>query len=330
MRQGLLLAAGVALAAILPGVSTSQAVSRQDPGVTLETTWGAFGQSPGQFHQPRGIAIAPDGNVVVLDYANYRIQVFSAGGALVDVWGHFGPGDFGFYRPSDLAVDRTGRIAISQWADDKVNVFSEDGSFLFVMMGPENPASVAVDQDGFFYIGEGHRTSDIVKLDPEGSPITRFGQGIFGDDSPGGITVTPEGNVIASDTGHDRILVFDAAGTLLLQWGSSGNGPGQFDEPRGVAVDAGGDVYVADTANQRVQVFDPAGRFLLQWGGFGLDLGEFRYPWDLAVDAAGSVYVTDCFNHRVQKFRVTLPASGGMLTAVEPTTWGKLKTMFAR
>ena len=89
-------------------------------------------------------------------------------------------------------------------------------------------------------------------------------------------------------------------------------------------------LYVADTFNQRVQVFDQTGRFLLEWGSTGLDPGEFRHPWDLAVDATGNVYVTDRFNHRVQKFRVPLPTSAGMLTAVQPTTWGRLKTVFAR
>jgi hypothetical protein len=67
-----------------------------------------------------------------------------------------------------------------------------------------------------------------------------------------------------------RILIFDANGTFLAQFGSQGLEAGQFDEPVGVALDSSGDLYVTDTWNQRIQVFspDPTGlvfTLLAQW-----------------------------------------------------------------
>jgi NHL repeat len=87
-----------------------------------------------------------------------------------------------------------------------------------------------------------------------------------------------------------------------FQWGSKGNGNGQFDQAEGVAVDGSGNVYVADTLNWRIQRFDSSGNYVSQWGGFGNGPGKFEAPSDVAVDSSGDVYVADSGNNRIQKF----------------------------
>ena len=85
------------------------------------------------------------------------------------------------------------------------------------------------------------------------------------------------GNVyIADGYGNHRVVVFDANGKYVRQWGSPGNGPGQFGAaPSGtppVATDDGGHphcvvlgtdglVYVCDRPNSRIEVFDRVGTF---------------------------------------------------------------------
>jgi len=61
--------------------------------------------------------------------------------------------------------------------------------------------------------------------------------------------------VYVAEALHDVIQVFDAAGRLLLVFGSSGGAPGQFSLPNGVHMDRAGRLYVADALNARVQVF---------------------------------------------------------------------------
>src|SRR5687768_4926482 len=71
----------------------------------------------------------------------------------------------------------------------------------------------------------------------------------------------------------------------LFQWGSTGNGPGQFRSPTTAAVDASQNVYVADAHNNRIQKFTSTGAYIGQWDNGGLAFG-------VAVGAGGTVYVS--------------------------------------
>ncbi len=128
--------------------------------------------------------------------------------------------------------------------------------------------------------------------------------------TPRTVAVGADGLWYVADSGNNRIQVFDADGNVVLRWGSSGSGPGEFQEPWGIAVNTrDGRVYVSDTWNHRIQVFDLEGKFLFAWGYFAdtrgeadRDPGGFWGPRDLAIDAEGNVYVADTGNKRIQKF----------------------------
>ena len=119
---------------------------------------------------------------------------------------------------------------------------------------------------------------------------------------PDEVTTDAAGSVYVVDQLNHRIQKFTGTGTYVTQWGSFGNGDGQFNAPNGVEVDAAGDVYVADTFNHRIQKFTGTGTYLTQWGSQGSGNGEFLAPVGMATDAAGNLYVADNGNHRIQKF----------------------------
>ncbi len=90
-----------------------------------------------------------------------------------------------------------------------------------------------------------------------------------------------------------------------VEWGTPGDGPGQFKEPQDVATDQQGNVYVSEFSGHRIQKFDANGTPLLSIGKEGKDEGEFEQPSGLFVDIQGDIYVCDTFNHRIQKFDPT-------------------------
>lgn len=122
-----------------------------------------------------------------------------------------------------------------------------------------------------------------------------------------GITVDKTNDrVFVLDTYNQRVQVYEGVGGYVGQFGSNGNGNGQFRSPMGLAINqTTRDIYVVDGTTggpHRVQRFNSAWSYQGQWGVFGSGDGQFSYPVDVAVDASGNVWVADSNNHRIQKF----------------------------
>jgi len=82
------------------------------------------------------------------------------------------------------------------------------------------------------------------------------GEGEF--DSPTGIAVDPDGNVLVADTGNGRIEKFSPNGTFVTSIE-------KFDAPNGIAIDRAGNIYVAEVGSKhRIQKLGPDGTFIAQ------------------------------------------------------------------
>jgi DNA-binding beta-propeller fold protein YncE len=124
------------------------------------------------------------------------------------------------------------------------------------------------------------------------------------------------------DTGNKRIVVFDADGNYVTQFGTAGLDPGQFDEPVDIAIDSQGVIYITDTWNQRIQSFTASADGLtftplkqwdvVGWNGQSLDNKPF-----IAVDNKGYVFITDPEGYRVIEY-----TTDGQLVQ----TWGDYGT----
>lgn len=243
---------------------------RLEPAVQI--IGGIGGSAPGQFQQPRGLAIAPkgspfEGRIYVADTGNHRIQVFEPDGTFAFGWGSFGEAPGQFNEPWSVGVAADGRVYVVDTWNHRIQVFTPDGQFL--------------KQWGAFVSTDG-----------------QLGQmGVFW--GPRAVAFTAEGNLLVTDTGNKRVQVFDPEGNPLTQFGGGGIESGYFDEPVGIAVGPDGSVYVADTWNRRVQKFDAAFRFLKEWAVPGWeDQNIFTKPY-IAVDSTGTVYASDPTGWRI-------------------------------
>jgi len=119
---------------------------------------------------------------------------------------------------------------------------------------------------------------------------------------PRAVLVLPDGGVVVSDFGHDRLQWRDRDLRPLRSLGGTGSEPLRFRQPCGLALASDGEVYVADTWNHRIQVLSPDGSFRRQL------LASFFSPRGVAV-SGGKVFVADSGNDRV----VVLDAEGQLL-----------------
>ena len=99
-----------------------------------------------------------------------------------------------------------------------------------------------------------------------------------------------------------RVTMYGLDSEYFGQFGSFGEGDGQFVWPTAIAVDSLGQVYIADEYTHRVVEFDPTGEFVASWGVHGARPGELDSPSGLAFDRDDNLYVADYQNHRIQKF----------------------------
>jgi DNA-binding beta-propeller fold protein YncE len=241
---------------------------------------GSPGADEGQFASPRGISVASDGSLYVVDTGNSRIQHLSPQGEVLHVWGTRYEGEGSappgqFKEPWDVAVGPDGSVYVADTWNHRVQKFTADGQYL-----------------------------------------TSWGSGILSDPGnllgffgPRGIAVNDQGQVFITDTGNKRIVYFNENGTPLGQFGEGGMNPGQFDEPVGMSFDSSGNLYVADTWNQRVQVFNKGadGGYapVSEWDVRGWEgITATNYPY-LAADTAGHVFTTDPDNGRVIEYSST-------------------------
>lgn len=172
---------------------------------------------------------------------------------------------------------RTGR-ALRKWGE---NVFAL-------------PHSLTVDAQNNVWIAD-VALNQVFKFSHDGKLLLTVGErGVAGDDSrhfnrPTDIAVLPDGSFYVSDGYLNyRVIKFAANGTFLFQWGTQGNGPGQFDLPHGIALDSAGRVYVIDRQNARVQVFDNKGNYLAQWKG-----PPFVSPQSIRIGRDGTAFVAE-------------------------------------
>ncbi len=187
---------------------------------------GGKGTGKGEFDLPTGIAVDPNGNVLVADTNNGRIEKFSPTGAFLSTIANKGSGRGQLGEPNGIAIDRGGNIYVAEvGSNHRVQKLAPDGTFIAEWKGPE---------PGFY--------------------------------GPRRIAIGPDDSVYVVDQGHTRIVKFSPDGRVLAVWGSKGSGDGQFNDPTSVAVDStSGKVYVADPINKRIQVFDQNGKFATKW-----------------------------------------------------------------
>jgi streptogramin lyase len=225
---------GLALAAdgtLYVADTGNHAIRRISPGGTVSTVAGdgTPGSADGparqaRFNGPIGIAVAPDGRIVVADTYNDRIRAIDASGTVTTLAGSGHPG-----------------------TDDGVG---EGASF-------DTPSGITADARGTIYVAD--TGNGIVRIvDRSGrvrTPAWAHGDGFF---RPIGLAVGPDRELYVADEAGRVVAIHDDGGIRTLAGAGIGfrDGAGrqaQFRAPSGVAVLRPGHLVVADAANALVR-----------------------------------------------------------------------------
>jgi DNA-binding beta-propeller fold protein YncE len=255
------------------GVSALPETPLQAPGTRLplvdplpesatDMSKGGKGTGKGQFNSPTGIAVDGDGNILIADTINGRIQKFSPSGTFVTSIGTRDKGRGQLEGPNGIAVDGTGNIYVADAANHRVEKLATDGKFVAEWKGPEpgfyGPRRIGIGQDNSIYVvDQGHNR--IAKFSPDGEVLSVWGtagngDGQFKDHTS--VAVDPTTNkVYVADPRNKRIQIFDQNGTFLSKWSVPewGDAAGFED----LAIDSrAGRLYASSAHLNAVFVFD--------------------------------------------------------------------------
>jgi DNA-binding beta-propeller fold protein YncE len=223
---------------------------------------GGRGGGKGEFDSPTGIAVDGNGNFLVADTNNGRIEKFSPTGTFLDIIGTKGSGQGQLGAPNGIAVDRTGNIYVADASNHRVQKLSAEGKLIAEWRGPDagfyGPRRIAIGPDNSVYVMDQGRTR-VVKFSPDGQVLTVWGTKGSGDgqfDDPASVAVERTANkVYVADPRNKRIQVFDSDGKFLTKWiVPEWGGPYGFED---LTIDSNnGRLYASSTNMNSVLIFD--------------------------------------------------------------------------
>lgn len=228
------------------------------------------------FNTPSGITIDADGNLYVADTGNHAIRKISTQGQVSTLAGNGQPGDRDgpaqqaqFRSPVALTVDNRGNVYVADTYNDKIRRISRDGIVTTVAGGQHH----------------GYRDG-------------RGADALF--DTPGGIAINAQGELLIADTRNHAIRQISANGDVrTLYQSAKEDRQSPLRRPVGIAAAPGGLIYVGDTGHGGILQLQPDGK-LRDITGSDADLAtateqtlRIGIPAGLCISAAGELIVAD-------------------------------------
>ncbi|EGT56713.1 CBN-NCL-1 protein [Caenorhabditis brenneri] len=223
--------------------------------------FGEFGVMEGQFTEPSGVAVNSQGDIVVADTNNHRIQVFDKEGRFKFQFGECGKRDGQLLYPNRVAVNRTtGDFVVTERSPThQIQVYNQYGQFLrkFGANILQHPRGVCVDNKGRIIVVE-CKVMRVIIFDMFGNILQKFSCSRYLE-FPNGVCTNDKNEILISDNRAHCIKVFSYEGQYLRQIG----GEGVTNYPIGVGINSLGEVVVADNHNNfNLTVFSQDGTMI--------------------------------------------------------------------
>ncbi|HKB12702.1 MAG TPA: glycosyltransferase [Vicinamibacterales bacterium] len=220
----------------------------------------------------------------------------------------------------------------------------------------DTPGGLVVGPNGEVFIADSN--NDVIRRVNRSGDIEPvagnhdLGTGFSGDngpaiiaqlDTPDGVAIAPDGDLIVADSHNDRIRRVDRPTRVITTIAGSGENGYDGDEkpataaalntPSAVAAAPNGDIYIADTLNYRIRKIDATTGLIHTVAGDGSpgdgqNVGDggpaaeahLNMPSDVAIDPrSGDLYIADMHHNRIRR----VDAKTRVITTVAGTgSWG--------
>lgn len=224
---------------------------------------GIRGNGDGDFNFPRSIITTRDGDIVVADTMNHRIQIFNSFGVFISKFGKRGIGKLQFSEPADVTEIPNGDLAVADKRNKRVQIVTQSGQFRSVFQTVDEPYSIACDYSGNVIVSTTRRTLEVYKKG--GKLAHRFSiPGISRDSFGCKICVNNRQEIIVCDAVNSTIKFFTYEGRYVSKFSPQTHGEGLTMIPSGISINRMGEILVADSLNHTVNVYNDTGTLVKQ------------------------------------------------------------------
>ncbi|XP_066292124.1 tripartite motif-containing protein 2-like [Branchiostoma lanceolatum] len=288
----------VSLTNTLSPVRTNVAFGIRSESPKLLKTVGEFGSGDGQFASPTSLAVTADGDIVVTDRENKRLQfldTFFSYKTKVDLE----------FKPRCVAVLPNGELLVTGDGHG-IHVLDKQGrkSRAIQVTGAketkEATKGIIVDGLGRIIVTIGYQ---VFILSPSGDVILKFGDKGQGQQQLSKslrVAVNSSNHIIISDFYNHNLKIFDPTGRHLFTDGPRGSGPGQLINPFCVITDSEDNIIVADCWNHRVSLFSRDGTFIRNV----LTREEHGLNWPMGLTLTHDGHLVVCDEHSIKIFKM--------------------------
>ena len=176
-------------------------------GGDYQSEFGFKGREDGRFNYPAGLCFNSKGLLYVVDYGNYRVQVFSEDNAFLFKFDSVGHNLKQIMKPDNIAVDSSDQVYVNHWGG--ISVFSEDGNFIKNLTGRSN--AICITPDDYIIINYHNDVLDV--FSPTHVPIGELGecgQGKGQFNCITGIAVNSSGTIFVTELRNSRLQIISS------------------------------------------------------------------------------------------------------------------------
>jgi DNA-binding beta-propeller fold protein YncE len=250
-----------------------------------------------------------DQYIYVTDTNHHQVQVFDTSGAQVFQFGKQGTGQGEFQFPYGITSDKSGNIYVADLYNNKISVFTGKGKFIKYFTDESKKTDFLKSPGGLRIYNNNLFITDIqlgkvLEYSLSGKKLLELSAASSKDDklnAPNAVAVDVDKNIYVSDTGNQRLVVFDKNGKFIriINGSIDGKGDSKFVNPRGIGVEPNGTLLMVDNMTHYVYGFNKNGKQIFEFGGLGSDKDQFYLPNGMFVDSKGEVLITDTVNKRI-------------------------------
>lgn len=288
----------------------------------LERILGGRGGPALDLNKPRGLAVLPEGRVVVADKGNDRIVVLGQDGLIAQAWKRARGDERPFSHPVDVDRDpATGSLYVADLNHRRIVVMDSTGRLLRTLPaeGEEplgRPVDLAVDGlHGRVYVLDA-AVPGLVVLDLEGKRVAAWG----GFEAVGlklsiplDVELDAQHRPMVSDGGTGAVHVLSPVdGRPVSDFGARDGQGVSLRYPSAIVALEDGRLLVADFAADRVRLLSREGRELSWFGIPGEFPGGVNYPADAKLHGT-RLYIAETATDTVSVFEI-----GEWLDRAEP------------